>query len=101
MRKLTSLTIFSALLLSLTGFAPDTRKVNGKVVSFSESFPLEGVSVVVKGTSNQTGTMIDGTFTLELKPEDKVLTFTLQGYKSQDLALDPSKADYVIALQSQ
>lgn len=77
------------------------RWIQGKVSSFSESFPLEGVTVQVKGTKNFSGTMPDGQFTIEVQPEDKVLVFSLDGYQTEELAIKPNQKDYDIALKAQ
>jgi hypothetical protein len=72
--------------------------VNGKVISFEESFPLEGVGIVVKGTKNATGTQTDGTFTLSVSPEDKILVISFDGYETQELKITSSR-DYEIVLK--
>lgn len=88
------LVVFTA---SVSGQA---KKINiiGKVISFEESFPLEGVSVVVKGTKNITGTQADGTFTLTLLPEDILLVVSYDGYETQEVKISSAR-DYEIVLR--
>jgi len=77
-----------------------TKKVNiaGKITSFEESFPLEGATVLVKGTKNITGTQADGTFNLSVDPGDKILIIKLNGYESQELELTKSR-EYSVTLK--
>ncbi|MDR1370254.1 MAG: SusC/RagA family TonB-linked outer membrane protein, partial [Dysgonamonadaceae bacterium] len=73
------------LLLFLTGnIAAQNIPVKGVVRSATDSEPLIGVSVFVKGTSKGAATDIDGAFSLSIQPED-VLTFSYLGYKTQEI----------------
>jgi hypothetical protein len=72
--------------------------INGKVISFEESFPLEGVGIVVKGSKNVTGTQSDGSFTLSISPEDKILVISHDGYETQEIKITGSR-DYEIVLK--
>ncbi len=56
MKKLLAITLF---LFTLLHFTPSTAQsktvtINGKVTSFEESLPLEGVSIQVKNSKNAT-----------------------------------------------
>jgi hypothetical protein len=77
-----------------------TKKVNiaGKIISFEESFPLEGATVQVKGTKNVTGTQADGTFNLSVDAGDKFLVIKLNGYESQEVELTRSR-EYSVTLK--
>ena len=77
-----------------------TKKVNiaGKITSFEESFPLEGATVLVKGTKNVTGTQADGTFNLSVDPGDKILLIKLNGYESQEVELTRAR-EYSVTLK--
>ena len=61
--------------------------INGKVIAGESSSPLEGAGILVKGTKNITGTQVDGTFTLLIRPGDKVLVITAEGYKPQEVPI--------------
>ena len=99
MKKFLFTTAFSITLFSLGAYAQEKKlNINGKVISFEESFPLEGVNVIVKGTKATTGTQSDGTFTLEISPDDKILVISLKGYESQEVKLGKSR-DYSIVLK--
>ena len=77
-----------------------TKKVNiaGKITSFEESFPLEGATVLVKGTKNITGTLADGTFNLSVDAADKILLIKLNGYESQEVELTKAR-EYSVTLK--
>jgi len=73
--------------------------INGKVISFEESFPIEGASVAVKGTKNYTGTQVDGTFTLALKPTDSTIVVSYEGFATQEVKINDETRDYNIVLR--
>jgi hypothetical protein len=75
-----------------------TVTISGKVTSFEESLPLEGVSVVVKGSTNGTGTQADGTFSLSVSPGEKVLLLSLPGYEKKEIPITKS-VEYNIVLK--
>ena len=54
------------------------------VVKDSDGFPLVGVSVSEKNTTNGTITNVDGEFSLKVKPES-VLIFSYVGYASREI----------------
>ena len=62
----------------------DTRKtvVTGQIAD--DKGPLEGVSVVIKGTSKGTLTDKDGRFKIEVDNADAVLVFSLIGYQTRE-----------------
>lgn len=72
--------------------------ISGKVTSFEESLALEGVSIYVKGTKNSTGTQPDGTFTIEVIPDNKVLVFELKDYETIEVNISGEK-QYDIVLK--
>ena len=74
-----------------------TITISGKVTSFEESLPLEGVSIVVKGSDNNTGTQADGTFSMVVSPGEKLLV-SLAGYERKELVLTNAK-NYDIVLK--
>jgi hypothetical protein len=92
----------SAVLVSLLSIAATAQSkaiiINGKVTSFEESLPLEDVGVQVKGGSNSTGTQADGTFSLQVSPEDKILQLRLTGYETKEIPITKSK-EYDIVLK--
>ena len=74
-----------------------TITISGKVTSFEESLPLEGVSIVVKGSDNSTGTQADGTFSMVVLSGEKLL-LSLAGYEKKEVVLTNAK-NYDIILK--
>lgn len=95
MKTLISFIVLS--FISVMSFA-QLKKLAGKVISFEESLALEGVSVNVKGTSNYSGTQADGIFYITVKPEDKILVFSLPEYETKEIAITEG-SDYNIILK--
>ena len=94
---------FIIILLTLLGNVilaqEKTAQINGKVISFEESFPIEGASVVVKGTKNYTGTQVDGTFSLSIKPADTIIVISYEGFATQEVKINANSSDYNIVLR--
>ena len=77
-RKITLLGVL-LILQSLTLLFAQSLQVTGKVLSKSDNLPLEGASVVVKGTT--TGTVTDrwGNFSLNVPQRGSVIVVTYTG----------------------
>jgi TonB-dependent starch-binding outer membrane protein SusC len=60
------------------------RAVSGKITD-SDSQPLPGVTVVVKGTTQGTVTNADGNYSLTNIPEDATLVFSFVGMRTQEV----------------
>ncbi|NMM48537.1 SusC/RagA family TonB-linked outer membrane protein [Marinigracilibium pacificum] len=69
------------MLLSVSSYGQ--QAVSGKVTD-SDGFPVPGVNVLQKGTSNGTVTDIDGNYSLTL-PSDAVISFTYIGFITQEI----------------
>jgi len=74
-----------------------TFTISGKVISSEESFALEGVSIVIKGTNKYTGTQADGTFSIDVSDENKILIFELKEYETQEITI-AGKKEYNVVL---
>lgn len=72
--------------LPLATFAQN-RTVTGTVSSQTDSQPLPGVSVVVKGTAKGTVTDIDGKYSIDLSPEENTLDFSYIGFITQSVSV--------------
>ena len=72
--------------------------ISGKVISFEESFALDGADVMIKGTNRSARTQPDGTFSLSIQPEDKILVISLAEYQPAEISIT-SKSDYEIVLK--
>src|SRR5579872_2598388 len=85
-----------AFLLFSTGLLAQTP-VKGKLFD-NNGAPLNGVSVVVKGTSRGTATNASGDFTIAASPGE-TLEFSMVGFQSQSLKLDRNTGEISLRLQ--
>ncbi len=86
MRKITLLLAF--LFLAGIQFAnAQTRTVKGKVTSAEDGTGIPGVTVQVKGTTTGTVTDLDGNYSIDVKPDAKVLVFSYVGMKTQEVEI--------------
>lgn len=83
-RKLTIL-VLSCLCLCMTELLYAQNPVKGKVTDRTTSDPLEGVTVIIKGTSTGTTTLEDGSYSI-VAEDDAVLVFSMIGYKETEVA---------------
>ena len=67
------------LLLSVVTVVGNARTVTGTVTSAADDDPLMGVTVKVKGGTTGTQTDLDGNYSIEVKSDNAVLTFTFVG----------------------
>jgi len=58
------------------------RTITGIITDKGDSFPMPGVSVVIKGTTIGTVSNVEGFFSIEVGPKDKVLTVSFMGMKT-------------------
>ncbi len=72
------------LLLSVSGYAQQLT-VKGIVTSATDSEPLIGVVIQVKGEGNGTVTNLDGEYTLANINSNAELTFSLIGYRTENV----------------
>lgn len=70
---------------AISGAVAQTRTVTGQVISGDENFPLPGVNIVIPGTTRGTTTDANGMYSIALAPEERQLTFSFLGYKTQTI----------------
>ena len=88
-----------ALLIPLFSLAQE-RTISGQVKDKNNT-PLEGVTVVLKGTTRGTSTGQEGRFTLEKVPSNGVLIFSYTGFASQEISVQgKTSVDLVLDQQS-
>lgn len=68
---------------------PLLAEVRGRVIN-ENGAPLEGVTVKVKSSNKATNTAADGTFRLELGPDENILIFSYVGMETQEIKLKGS-----------
>jgi len=74
---------------SLPSSVKQQNHVKG-VVKDDAGFPIPGVNVLVKGSTNGTTTDIDGNYTLAVSSDAKTLVFTYLGLKTVEIAINES-----------
>ncbi|MBE0639018.1 MAG: TonB-dependent receptor [Bacteroidales bacterium] len=95
-----ALAIFAGLFFLISpAFAQ--RVIQGVVTAGKTGETLPGVNVVSQGTLRGTSTDIDGKFSFEVLPEDKVLEFTFTGYDKQIVELTAENFYNVVMLEAQ
>ena len=62
-------------------------QVTGKVIDASTKSPVPGASVIIKGTNIGTTTQTDGSFSITLPANNKVLVVTSIGYSEQEITV--------------
>ena len=74
--------LFLFLFLSTTLCLSAQKTYNGKVVDMN-NIPLEGISVVIEGTSIGTTTNNEGDFSVSSNHQNTILVFSALGFKTQ------------------
>ena len=92
------LLLFSVVVLKAQ--QPKGIVLMGKVISWEESSPLEGVTVQVKGTRNISGTLFDGMYAIEIRPADTMLVFSYDGYETQEIKIMEDRKEYNVRLRN-
>ena len=97
MRLLKSFAVSLALMVvGATAFA-QTRELSGVVLDATD-FPLEGVAVIVDGTTNGVMTSGDGSFTLRVPAKDVVLNVSSLGYETKIITVPAAQDNITIHL---
>ncbi|WP_020529866.1 SusC/RagA family TonB-linked outer membrane protein [Flexithrix dorotheae] len=74
------------------------QKITGTVTASEDGEPLPGVSILIKGTSKGTTTLISGEFSLMVNPGD-VLQFSFIGYQNYEVEItDQTTIDVALDL---
>lgn len=81
------LIILIAMLNNITMAQDKSTVVTGKVISFEESFPIEGASLAIKGTKNNIGTQVDGSFALAIQRTDSIIVVSYEGFVTQEFKI--------------
>lgn len=76
-----------------------TKQISGKVTSADDGMPIPGASVVVKGTTNGTITLPDGTFVLTAT-QNETLVFSFVGMKTVEVLINENTA-FNVALETE
>ncbi len=91
--------VFLLLLFSINSYCyrlPDFR-VTGKITDQKTGEPLQGVNIVVKGTTTGTTSNGEGSFAITVPNENATLIVSYQGFENQEIAVN-GRASITIAL---
>jgi TonB-linked SusC/RagA family outer membrane protein len=91
MRKQMLLLGSMLLLFSVSIFAQ--TQVTGKVTDANTKSPLSGASVMIKGTNTGTTTGNDGSFSITLPANNKVIVISFLGYSDQEITVRGNSAN--------
>lgn len=69
------------------------------VVKSGEGVPLQGVSVIIKGTSTGTSTDATGKFSLKNVPENATLVFSIIGYNDKEVKVSSANTALNVVMQ--
>lgn len=88
--------LFFMLFSTYTVSAQQGNVIKGKITSSSDSMPLPGVNILVKGTTTSTSTGFDGEYSITANPND-VLIFSYVGFQNQEVNVENrTKIDFVM-----
>lgn len=93
----TKFTLVIALLVGFTQISLAQLKLNGNVTD-TYGYPLPGVNVIVKGTSNGTVTDFDGNYTITVS-ENTNLVFSYIGFTEQEVLVSKDQTTLNVALK--
>ena len=88
---------FYCLLFFSTTAHAQQRSVAG-IITNEDHMPLEGVSVIEKGTNKGTSTDLNGKFELQVSNSTAVLVISYVGYKEKEVSLN-NQASIEISLE--
>lgn len=74
------------------------KYITGKVINDEDGQPLEGVTIVPKGSVSGTGTMPDGEFAIELPVGVTIIVITAPGFEKKEINVE-KKTDVVVKLK--
>src|SRR4051794_9274682 len=83
--KLLVWSIISTFMLGTQLFAQGTRRITGRILN-TNSLPVQGATVSVKGTNSATQTSSTGSFAISAKTGD-VLVVSSVGYETKEAAV--------------
>jgi len=94
-----SLLLLIGMLMVLPLMAQTGTTIQGTILEESSGELLPGVSILEKGTVNDTVTDVDGKFALTLKSDNAILRVSFIGFKTQEISIG-SQTDFDLRLLS-
>src|SRR5688572_10892400 len=95
MRK--NLLLFLGVFLCAVSFGQ--KSVSGKIFDAGSKMPLQGASIIGKGSSTGTQSGTEGQFTLTLPNDTKAVLVSYVGYISKEIAIPDNLTNLEIALE--
>ena len=77
--------LFTVLSITVQLFASETTRTITGMVSDEQNNPLNGVSIIEKGTNNTTTTSFDGKYSIYITTENAVLIFSSPGLETKEV----------------
>ena len=93
--------VLAILFFSVYGMTPVQNRLIHGVVSDESGNPLEGVQVILKGSSTRTVTDFQGAYRITVGPDDKILLFTFPGMEQAEVKIGGSSRIDVTLKRSQ
>ena len=76
-----NLAFILCFVLSLWHIQSQEKTITGTITTDFDGIPLQGATVIVKGTNHGTQTNVDGKYAIKTKEND-ILVFSYIGYKT-------------------
>ncbi|HTE11721.1 MAG TPA: TonB-dependent receptor [Chitinophagaceae bacterium] len=73
-------------LLSLSYLARAQKPVSGKIINSKDKLPVQGATILVKGTNSGTSTDVDGVFKLTVPNDNSILVVTAIGFERMEIS---------------
>ncbi|WP_430816482.1 SusC/RagA family TonB-linked outer membrane protein [Carboxylicivirga sp. RSCT41] len=86
-------------LLAATSLSAQDKTITGVVTEKSTGEPIPGVTVLVKGTTIGTITMVDGSYNLSVPADATIIQFSFIGYETQEIPLNGQSTINVILVE--
>ncbi|OEK09599.1 TonB-dependent receptor [Flavivirga aquatica] len=93
------LRLLFGLVFSLMGISASAQGITVSGTVTDDEFPLPGVNIIVKNTSNGTTTDFDGKFTMSDIAPNAILVFSYVGYKTQEVSVNNKTTLSVILIE--
>ena len=91
--KLIIILTICAIFLKIPGINAQNKTIKGRVLDALDSTEIQGVSVVIKGSSRGTVTDKNGIFNIDVPENSQTLVFSFVGMKTQEI---PVTSDFTI-----
>ncbi|MFT3701297.1 MAG: carboxypeptidase-like regulatory domain-containing protein [Agriterribacter sp.] len=90
--------LFVCSVIELHAQKPKIIVITGIVVNAENGQPLEGASIAAKGSKDGTGTMPDGSFSVEVPDSVTAIVVTAEGFEQQEVKFG-TKRDITVSLK--